>query len=420
MSNNYLGMLLVGIAAASPSFAHSQQEWALESAKIYVSPDQPPVSGKIVIAGAKIRSVVPKSNRSATAVARQCDGGIVVAGFQNSHVHITNGGVLDMRREPAQVLENALSKMLMSYGYTTVFDIAADPEDLSALRDRIERGELHGPRILGALPLFPPHGLPFYIANMPKPLLDKLKQPNSVDEALQSLREGFAAGMDGTKLFIATPQAGGTIKRMPADIARVAVEETHRRGKLVFAHPTDFQGIRDAIAAGVDILAHPPLDAPSPWPEPLIKQVRDAGMFMIPTLKLLQFELEKQQVPAAIAERLVNNNVAEFGKFVASGGKVLFGTDVGYVTDYDPTREYELMAQAGLTPMQILASLTTTPAARWQEQKRRGRIAAGMDADLVVLDADPADSPRNFASVRCAIRSGAVIYSRPQAARGER
>jgi imidazolonepropionase-like amidohydrolase len=108
----------------------------------------------------------------------------------------------------------------------------------------------------------------------------------------------------------------------------------------------------------------------------------------------------------------VNEGVTEFGKFAALGGQVLFGTDVGYMTDYDPTREYELMASAGLMPMQILASLTTTPAARWNEQSRRGRIAAGSDADLVVLEADPADSPRNFAAVRCVIRGGQVIYTR--------
>jgi imidazolonepropionase-like amidohydrolase len=111
-------------------------------------------------------------------------------------------------------------------------------------------------------------------------------------------------------------------------------------------------------------------------------------------------------VPAS--ERLLR----EFGKFVARGGQVLFGTDVGYMTDYDPTREYELMAKAGLTAMQILASLTTTPAARWHEQDSRGRIATGIEADIVVLDADPADSPRNFAAVRCAIRGGEIIYSR--------
>jgi imidazolonepropionase-like amidohydrolase len=199
---------------------------------------------------------------------------------------------------------------------------------------------------------------------------------------------------------------------MPPEIARAVTDETHRRGKLAFAHPTDIPGVQEALDTHVDILAHPPLGAPVPWPEPLMKQVRGAGMSMIPTLKLLEFELAKQHVPSETAERLVNESVTEVGKFAALGGQVLFGTDVGYMTDYDPTREYELMAKAGLTPMQILASLTTTPAARWKEQDRRGRIASGLDADLVVLDADPAAAPRNFAAVRCVIRSGEVIYKR--------
>ena len=95
--------------------------------------------------------------------------------------------------------------------------------------------------------------------------------------------------------------------------------------------------------------------------------------------------------------------------FSKAGGQVLFGTDVGYMTDYDPTEEYQLMARA-LTPMQILASLTTAPAARWKEEAQRGRVAEGMDADLVVLEGDPAADAANFAKVRCTIRGGQLIY----------
>ena len=62
--------------------------------------------------------------------------------------------------------------------------------------------------------------------------------------------------------------------------------------------------------------------------------------------------------------------------YAQAGGQILFGTDVGYMTDYDPAEEYRLMARA-LTPMQILASLTTAPAARWKEEARRGRVAGG-------------------------------------------
>jgi imidazolonepropionase-like amidohydrolase len=68
------------------------------------------------------------------------------------------------------------------------------------------------------------------------------------------------------------------------------------------------------------------------------------------------------------------------------------------------------MAQAGMSPMQILASLTTTPAARWNETPRRGRIAPGMDADLVVLEADPSKDVKRFADVKCAVRGGKPIF----------
>ena len=407
-----LGFTLAGLLVP---VAQAQQNWAVDAVKIYESPDTPAISGQVVIAGARIQSVAPAASKRAMAASRvpECNGGVIVAGFQNSHVHFTGDEFRDARQQRAEALNAALTKMLTRYGYTTVFDIASDRDNTLALRDRIEKHDVRGPRILTAgWALFPAHGLPIYIAHMRKELLDKLPQPSSVDEALKVVRENLAVGSDGTKLFLVTPQGDNTVKRMPSDIARAATDETHRHGKLAFAHPTDIQGVQEALDVHVDILAHPPLGAPVPWPEPLMKQVRDARMSMIPTLKLLEFELAKEQVPATTAQRLVNESVSEFGKFAAMGGQVLFGTDVGYMTDYDPVREYELMAKAGLTPMQILASLTTTPAARWKEQDRRGRVASAMDADLVVLDADPADSPRNFAAVRCVIRGGEVIYAR--------
>jgi imidazolonepropionase-like amidohydrolase len=416
MSNRRVVILAVALAGLCASGVQAQQSWELDAVKIYPAPDVPAIRGQVVIAGTKIESVSQASGKPAAAAARapQCNGGVIVAGFQNSHVHFTGDEFRDAREQRAEALEVALTRMLTRYGYTTVFDIASDRDNTLALRDRIEKGEVHGPRILTAgWALFPPRGLPIYISHMRKELLDKLPQPGSVDAALQVVRGNFVAGSDGAKIFLATPQGDGTSKRMPSDIARAAVAETHRRARLAFAHPTDIQGVQDAVDAHVDILAHPPLGAPAPWPAPLMQQVRDAGMSMIPTLKLLEFELAKEQVPEPTAARLVRESVTELGRFAAAGGQVLFGTDVGYMTDYDPTREYELMAAAGLTPLQILASLTTTPAVRWTERNRRGRVAAGLDADIVVLAADPADSPRNFAAVRCVIRAGEVIYSRP-------
>src|SRR5439155_1691323 len=93
-----------------------------------------------------------------------------------------------------------------------------------------------------------------------------------------------------------------------------------------------------------------------------------------------------------------------------AGGQILFGTDVGYLTHSDPSREYELMGRAGLTWREILASLTTNPAARFRAASQRGRVVPGMAADLVVLRRDPADDVRAFADVRSTIRAGRVCY----------
>jgi imidazolonepropionase-like amidohydrolase len=110
--------------------------------------------------------------------------------------------------------------------------------------------------------------------------------------------------------------------------------------------------------------------------------------------------------------RFVFDVLDEVRDYARSGGQILFGTDVGYLTAYDPTDEYVLMASAGLGWREILASLTTSPAARFGEAGRRGKVSPGMDGDLVVLDTDPVRDVRAFANVRHTIRAGVVVYSK--------
>jgi imidazolonepropionase-like amidohydrolase len=133
-------------------------------------------------------------------------------------------------------------------------------------------------------------------------------------------------------------------------------------------------------------------------------------MSLIPTLKLWEFEAFKEKATPGEARSFAEKGMVQLQAFENAGGQVLFGTDVGYVTEYDPTEEYVLMSSAGLTPMQILASLTTAPAARFTESAARGTIAPRMDADFAVLAADPAQDAANFAKVRYTIRQGKIIY----------
>ena len=199
---------------------------------------------------------------------------------------------------------------------------------------------------------------------------------------------------------------------MPAAVARAAADETHRRGKPVLAHPTDVAGLRGALDAGVDVLLHTTLGVVEPWPAPLVAQLVERRTALVPTLKLWPFELAKAGVPDGVRQRLVGATQQQLKQYADAGGLILFGTDVGYMTDHDPADEYRLMAGAGLTPAQILASLTTAPAARWNEQARRGRVAPGQDADLVVLGGDPLADARHFADVRCTIRGGGLLHAK--------
>jgi len=68
------------------------------------------------------------------------------------------------------------------------------------------------------------------------------------------------------------------------------------------------------------------------------------------------------------------------------------------------------MAQAGMTFLQILASLTTAPAEQFGSTNKLGRIAAGLQADLVVLNQDPSRNIRALTSVQYTLRAGKVIY----------
>jgi hypothetical protein len=170
---------------------------------------------------------------------------------------------------------------------------------------------------------------------------------------------------------------------------------------------------RAAIEDGVDILAHTfpsELDG-RPWDRALPPLMRERGMALIPTLKLFAYELARAGLPPAVVERVTGNAREQLRAFAQLGGQVLFGTDVGYMTDDDSTDEYVAMQGAGLTYPAILAALTTAPAARFGAT-RTGRLARGMAADVVVVDGRPEDDIRALNRVRLVLRNGRLIYER--------
>ena len=407
--------MLAAIAAAGCGERAPEGAVLLRAARIYEAPDKPPIDdGAILLREGRILAVGPAGS-IATRGAEElesCAGGVVTAGFQNSHVHFTEEKFANAEERPATELGSALDDMLSRSGFTTVLDTASDVDNTVALRARIESGDVAGPRILTAgNALYPRDGVPFYLKDaLPPDRLAKLAQPATVEEALPIVQSNLDRGADATKLFVMTPVSGGKVAFMSPDIALAAADETHRRGLLVIAHPTDIEGINLAIESGVDVLVHTTIGGgPTVWDEPLVAQLIEQDIAVVPTLMLWRYELERAKLPREVIEGATSDAVAQLKAFASAGGQVLFGTDVGYMSDYDPAEEYRQMARA-LEPMQILASLTASPAARWKESEKRGRVVPGLAADLVVLEADPATDAANFAKVRCTIRGGKFLF----------
>jgi imidazolonepropionase-like amidohydrolase len=388
---------------------------ALIGARIYPAPDAPTIAGgTVLIRDAKITWVGPSESLKvpADAATIDCHGMVIMAGFQNSHVHFTEPKWNDAGTRPAADLAEQLQKMLTQYGFTTVVDTGSFLANTNALRSRVESGEVAGPRILTAGEiLFPVGGIPYYARSALDPSsIARLPQPASPQTARRIVDDLISHGADIIKLYGVSFVTRRKTVAMKLDVAKAAVDEAHRQGKLVFMHPSTGEGLEIALNSNVDVIAHAVEFAPM-WNDATIARMKTQHIAMIPTLTLF-----RPSALSGVIERVLTRTdvLAQVASYWRAGGQILFGTDAGFIPTYDPTREYVLMGRAGISVKGILESLTTAPVERFGEAAWRGRIERGMDADLVVLGGDPADDIRWFAGVRYTIRGGRIIYSGAQ------
>jgi imidazolonepropionase-like amidohydrolase len=97
-------------------------------------------------------------------------------------------------------------------------------------------------------------------------------------------------------------------------------------------------------------------------------------MALIPTLTLIDVEGKKGGKPAAEIEQWINMVAHQVNAYSDGGVQILFGTDVGYIDQFDTSQEFALMARAGMSFRQILASLTTAPVERFVSSQRSGAL----------------------------------------------
>jgi len=330
-------------------------------------------------------------------------GRVVTAGFINSHVHLTERDWAHARSKSAAELQGSLDDMFLSRGFTTVLDLSSSPLDTNALIRRIEAGELRGPRIItSGTGIRPWRGLAFYIRES-TPWYLRWANPGPPTglgaRVTVALQAKMGAGL--TKLFTGSYVERDRIKPMNVSVARAAADAAHRRGMRVLAHPSNREGTRIALDAGVDALAHVPDETEGT--HDLLVDAAARGTRVIPTLHMFESTVtadESYNAPIRDALRV----------FLRAGGKVMFGTDVGYMPDRDTRSEFIAMHKSGMTTADILHSLTVEPAL-FLGTTDAGQIRAGAPADLVMLDSTHRNlEPEDLADVAAVVRDGSVIW----------
>jgi len=405
-----LAILLVWTLSSAVSGFCS--DLALIHAKIYPSPTESPIeNGAILVHAGRILAFGPNATIKipSHATVIECNGMVVTAGFWNSHVHILTPGLLHAEKLSSEQITAQLQDMLTRWGFTTVFDIASVLENTNLIRRRIERGEVRGPRILTVgEPFWGKGGTPVYVKGFLEANHIIIPDVESTAQATVRVRQEIRDGADGIKIFANSVEADGVLT-MSLELAKAIVAEAHRAGKPVFAHVSNAQGIEVAIQSGVDILAHTtPVD--DLWSPSFAGRLTAAHMALTPTLTLWDVEARKGNASPDEVEKGMSRAAQQLKAFSQAGGQVLFGTDVGYIEKFDTSEEFAWMSRAGMNFQQILASLTTNPVTRFGYSSHSGRIAKGMDADLVVLEGDPAEDVTAFSKVHQVIRGGQLIY----------
>jgi imidazolonepropionase-like amidohydrolase len=307
------------------------------------------------------------------------NGITLIPGFIDAHVHI---GLADPRK-------------VLFGGVTTVRDLGWPPSSIVQMAEESKAGRFPGPSILAAGPMLTcPDGYPTRSAWAPHGTARVVVDESDAETAVEEL---VVQGASIVKVAL-NAQVGPTFQ---AAILTAICTQAHNRGLRVTAHIYGLEELVKALDSGVDELAHI-LMSPEAIPDDIIDRMVEQEVVVVPTLSIFP-------------HRELDLAVGNLTRFAERGGRVLYGTDLGNRgprPGIDAT-EIRRMSEAGLSPIEIIASATTV-AADILDLPDKGRLEAGRDADIIGVRGDPGEDVRTLTALGFVMSAG-IPWIRPKA-----
>jgi imidazolonepropionase-like amidohydrolase len=347
--------------------------------------------------------------------------GFCMPGLIDVHDHLTgdpkNSGYsslgISIPRAALTGAKNARTTLLA--GFTTVRNLGAEGYSDVALRDAIRDGDVIGPRLFVS-------GPPLSITgghcdeNLLAPEYHHSAEgvADGPWAARAKVREVIKYGADVIKICA----SGGVLSKgdnvgaaqYTLEELKAIVEEAHKLGRKVAAHAHGTQSIKDAILAGIDSVEHCSL-----IDDEGIRLAKEHGTFLVFDIYNDTYILTHGEKDGLLPEMIDKEKQVgklqrkNFQKAWESGVRMAFGTDGGVYPHGDNWRQFPLMVEFGMKPLDAIRAATTEAADLIGLKGKLGRVAPGHLADLIAVDGDPLKDTNALGRVRFVMKDGKVF-----------